>query len=167
VVVSICDNGRLYVRDAWGRRGVDERVMVDKYFEMAKLYKPTRFGFESNGFQAAIFHMIQEEMFRKNHFFQIEPVKNVNKKAERILGILQPRYANGYIVHCTAFPKLEAQLMDYRPEVEQKDDWPDALAGAVALLTPYAASASETDFEDEEEYEDLEKMWKGEENWYH
>ena len=67
------------------------------------------------------------------------------------MGILQPRYAAGYIAHIRRFPELEAQLLDFRPGIEQHDDYIDSEAGAIALLDPYAAHAvGEVDLAEDE-----------------
>lgn len=167
LAVSMTDKGRFFVRDGWGKRGATVREMIDKYFEFSRLYQATKHGVESNAFQAALVHVMREEMFRKKQYFEITPVTHSTKKSERILGILQPRYANGYIFHTQTFHSLETQLMDFKPDVdEQPDDWPDGLAGAIALLDPYAAAGAEEDPESDESYDDETEMDLAE-AWYH
>jgi len=144
-VCSMCADGRIFLREAWGGRGISPRELVDKYFELAILYKCTHHGVESNAYQAALVHLLREEMFRKHHYFEVEPVTHSSRKSERILGILQPRFANGYIWFTQHFRKMETQLLDYHPEADLHDDYPDALAGAIALLDPHAALAADQD----------------------
>jgi hypothetical protein len=98
---------------------------------------------------------MREEMFRKHQYFEIEPITHKTKKEDRIIGVLVPRYAAGYIRHARHFPESETQALDFRRGVEQKDDYLDADAGCVALLDPYAAAAAgERDLE-EDEYEPI------------
>lgn len=164
-VVGMHEDGMLYVLESWGEKGCTPRDLVNEFFRLVKLHQPQRYGVESNAYQAALVHLLREEMFRQGTYFEIVPVTHSSRKEERILGILQPRYAAGYISHVRHFPKLEAQLLDFRPGVEQHDDYPDSLAGAIALLDPYAAHAvGDTDLA-EDEMPPLEEMIGGDHNW--
>lgn len=146
--------GKIYVLEMIGRRGMTPREQVDHYFELSKKWKCTQHGVESIGYQAALVHLLREEMFRKKHYFEITPLTHSQKKEERIEGILQPRYANGYVLHAEKFHKLETQLLDW-PKGGM--DWPDALAMAVALLDPYAAAAADPTVDlGDDEYTELE-----------
>ena len=150
-VAGIHENGRIYILESWGKRGCTPRELVDQYFQLAMYHKPSQCGVESNSYQAALVHLIREEMFRHNYYFEVVPVTHHTKKEERIMGILQPRYAAGYIAHIRRFPELEAQLLDFRPGIEQHDDYIDSEAGAIALLDPYAAHAvGEVDLAEDE-----------------
>ena len=125
------------MQEMWGKKGATPREQVDEFFRLHKIYQCSKAGVESNGFQAALAHLMREEMFRKKHYFEIIPVTHHTKNAERIMGILQPRYAARYVYHCKHFPDLENQLLEFEPDSETKhDDWPTAVAGAVALLDP-------------------------------
>ena len=135
------------------------RDQIDKFFELFKKWRPYKVGVEAVAYQAALIHLLQEEMFRKHMYFEIEPITHVMRKIERVEGILQPRYAGGYMRHARRFPRLETQLLDWP---RGKMDGPDALSMAVSLLDPYAAMAAdpETDLT-EDEYEPLEKAMGG------
>ncbi len=161
-VVGMSDKGRIYVADRWHKRGASPREIVDNYFAMSKKWDCVKHGVESIAYQAALVHLLREEMFRKKHYFEIEAVTHAAKKEDRIIGILLPRYAAGYVFHIHPDPPLEAQLCDYRRGVEdQKDDHPDALAGAVALLDPFAADAAgDTDLS-EDQYPPLDEAIGG------
>lgn len=65
---------------------------------------------------------------------EVQPVRHAKAKAERINGLLQPRYAAGYVRHARRFPEYEAQLLDF-PNGKH-DDGPDAVSGALGLLNP-------------------------------
>lgn len=159
VVGGMEGGGRIHVLDVWGKRGATPREQIDIYFEKAKLWRPQKHGIESIGYQAALIHLMREEMFRKKYYFEPIPITHKQKKEERVEGILQPRFAAGYIVFRRRFPLLEQQLLDWP---NGKMDEPDALAMMIALLDPYAALASPEDFDlAKDEYESLERAMGG------
>lgn len=143
-VAGMEQGGQIVVCDMWGGRGQSPREIVDEYFRLAKAWRPQFHGVEANAFQAALVHLLREEMFSRQYFFEPIRVTHSRKanKATRINGILQPRFAAGYVRLARAFPKLQAQLLDFGVGGSH-DDWPDALAGAVALLDPGAWAAAE------------------------
>lgn len=161
VVSMHLKKGLIYVRDMWMKRGASPREQVDQYFALSKKWKVKHHGVEAIAFQAALVHMLREDMFRQKHYFEITEIKHRNKKEDRILGILQPRYANKYIIHTRRFADLESQLLDFP---NGKNDAPDALSMAITLLDPYAAAAADPDLDlGDDEYEPLDKVFKG--NW--
>lgn len=149
-VVGMEEGGRLWKLDEWGQIGATPRMTVDKFFELRQKWgRPRRNGVEANAYQVALVHLLREEMFRKKDYFEVEEVKHKQKKELRIEGILQPRYASKYIYHARAFPEYDVQLLDW-PTPKRKDR-ADAMAGAVALLDPYAAmAAGDTDLGEDE-----------------
>ncbi|NJM09432.1 MAG: hypothetical protein HC883_00595 [Bdellovibrionaceae bacterium] len=146
--------------DGWSKRTDDVGEIVDEYFRLAKLWKPYKHGIESIAFQRVLTHLMREEMFRKKYYFEPIKVMNTQAKDERIRGILQPRFKSGYVVFAKEFPKLKAQLLAF-PSTLEHDDWPDALAGAVALLDPFAGQAGS---EATQAYQPLDK-WLGGKEW--
>ena len=159
-VVGIDPKGQHYVMDLWGKVGASPREQVNMYFEMWHKWKPEKCGVEAQAYQAALVHLLREEMFRKKAYFEIEEIRHSQKKVERVEGILQPRYANGYIAHCRRFPVLEEQLLDWP---NGKMDYPDVIAMAIALLDPYAGFGSGEDSDPhEDQYEPLEDLLDGE-----
>lgn len=147
--------GRIFVLDEFHARGASPRTLIDEFFRLHKKWKCSQAGIEGVAYQRALVHLCKEEMFRKKHYFEVVSVKHTNKqsKEQRIKGILHPRYASGYIVHSRVYPELETQLLDFG--TTNHDDHPDALAGCVSLLDPYAAAAA-GDFDlGEDEYEPL------------
>lgn len=157
-VTGINDKGTIAVLDEASGRGMHPREAIDHYFRLSKRWNCTRHGVESIAYQASLIHLMREEMFRRKHYFEIIPITHKVKKSERILGILQPRYANGYIVHTKHFPKLVTQLMDFP---RGHDDHPDALAGSIALLDPYAAQAAGDQDLADDEYPPLDEVFGG------
>lgn len=138
--VGITEKGELPIFDVFWQVGVKPREQVDMYFEWSARWDITLHGVESIAFQAALVHLLREEMYRKGRYFEIVPITHSTKKDERIKGILQPRYAAGYIKHNRRFPDYESQLLDFPAG---KKDAPDAVAMAVSLLDPYAAAAAD------------------------
>ncbi len=151
-VAGIAEDGFIYVLEEWAKRGATPRELIDKYFELAIYYncdRTTGHGVEAIAYQAALVHLMKEEMFRKGHYFEVIPVTHARrqsnipaKKEERIQAILQPRYAAGYIKHVKPLPELEAELLNFSLAGLSHDDGPDSLAGCVSLLDPFAPSAS-------------------------
>jgi len=156
-VAGICDQGYIQVLESWGKQGASPREQVDKYFELFLLFRPQKCGVESISYQAALVHLLREEMFRRKVYFEITPITHTQRKTERIEGVLQPRYANGYIRHQRRFPELETQLLDWP---NGKRDYPDALAMAVSLLDDYAGIVAGDDLADDE-YEPLDEFFGG------
>ena len=145
-------SGAIYVREAWAKRGATPRELIDKFFELWVKYPDAHMGVESIAYQAALVHLLREEMFRRKKYFEIFEIthsRTDGSKEERIRGILQPRYASGVMHHVERFQQLESQLKDFP---NGKKDLPDALSMAVTLLDPYAAAAAdpEKDLGDDE-----------------
>lgn len=161
VNAGITTKGIVVAIDTWIKRGAEPREQVDIYFEKSQLHKPTHHGVETNAYQKALKFLLQEEMARRNYFFVLEEIRHGKTgKDERILGVLQPRYANMYIRHLRDFPDLKAQLLDFP---KGKKDLPDALAMAITLLTPHAGNALDVDdYEVEDSYEPLKIAMGGE-----
>lgn len=164
-VAGMTDRGIIHFFDVQLERGMSPREQVDRYFELAMKYECSAdmHGVESIAYQAALIHLLWEEMARKKWFFT--PVKITHKdysqeqrnKIARIRATLQPRYASGYVSHQMHMPQYEAQLLDFP---RGKKDGPDVASMCVGLLDPVAGSAGGEDtFEDE--YEPLEEVFGG------
>lgn len=131
-VVGMSSRGKIFLLEQRGKRGWEPRDQIDTLFELHRKWNPVRVGIESNGFQAALVHLVQEEMFRAKRYFEITPVTNTQNKHARIKGILQPRFAAGYIYFAGRFPDLESELLNF--PTASHDDFADGLAGSVSLL---------------------------------
>lgn len=159
VVAGMTDGGKIVVQEAWSRRGATPREMVDEYFELAKRWKCRKHGVESVAFQAALVHLLREEMFRKNWYFEPIPITHKQRKILRVEAILHPRFAGGYIYFRDRMPELENQLDDWP---NGKKDLPDALAMCIALLDPFAAQASNPTIDlAADQYESLDDLIPG------
>ena len=156
--VGMSEKGLIGVLDYYNKIGMSPREQVDKYFEMSERNNATLHGVEAIAYQKALVHLIREEMFRKKQYFEIECITHGRTgKHERINGVLQPRYANNYIVHARRFPDLETQLLDYP---RGKIDGPDVVAMAITLLDPYAAQAADPDLDlGDDEYKPLSQVF--------
>lgn len=138
-VVEMQAQGKFYVLESYGERGMEPRKMVDKFFELHRLYTPRFAGVESNGFQRALIHIYKEEMFRANYYFEIIPVTNAIAKVARIKGIVQPRYAAEVLFFTRPFLTLQKEMIEF--PFSKHDDHLDGLAGALSLLDPAAFMA--------------------------
>jgi len=160
-VVGMRSTGKLNLLDFWNKVGATPREQIDEYFRLWNMWTPTKAGVEANAFQAALAHIMEEEMFRKKTYFEITKITHSTNKFKRIEGILQPRYASGYFEHSRIYTDYETQLCDYP---NGKIDGPDVVAMAVALLDSYAAQAGMEGKEDDlakDEYESLEDVFDG------
>lgn len=156
-VGGITKTGMIWRLDSWAKRGAIPRELIDAFFELSIKWRCLQHGIESIAYQAALIHLIREEMFRKKHYFEITAVANKTKKIERIKGILQPRYAAGYIRSNVRDPDLEAQLLEFPDSAH--DDHADAWAGCVSLLDPYAGQALGLVEDDEDEDDNENWRW--------
>lgn len=147
-VVGMTAKGQLHVLEAWGKAGMSPREQVDKYFDLHFQWDCTQHGIESIGYQQALIHLMQEEMFRKAKLFGVKAYFEITgiihqtdeAKHKRIEGVLQPRYAAGYVSHQRTFAEYETALQDWP---NSKADIPDAVAMAVTLLDKFAGLASD------------------------
>jgi len=154
-VTGMTVNGFHHVLDVYGRKGMNPREQVDKYFELHFKWDVNRHGVEAIAYQAALIHLLREEMFRKaktfgqRAYFEIEPIRHppTKSKLARVEGALAPRYSAGYISHQAKFPELETQLLEWPTN---KRDFPDVVAMCITLLDPFAALAYNPTEEGEE-----------------
>lgn len=159
-VVGITAGGKIIVLDIWGKRGATPREQIDQYFTMFIAHHPNLCGCEVVAFQAALVHLMKEEMFRRGVYFEIIEIRHTLRKRERILGVLQPRYASRYVYHSQCFPKLEEQLLDF--DGKGHDDYPDVVAMATTLLDPFAAQAADPNKDlGDDEYPPIEEVLNG------
>jgi hypothetical protein len=145
-VVGMAKDGALDVLESIGQRGMTPREAVDMLFELYRIWRPSRVGVEAIGYQRSFIHLAREEMARRGLFFEIEAITHGRvAKEDRIRGVLQPRYAAGFIWHRKAFPFLESQLLDF--PYAKHDDFPDSVAMSATLLDRYANFAINPEFD--------------------
>lgn len=135
------ENGALWVLDVWGGLGITPRQIVDKLFDWQELFQTQLNGIEAQQYQKALIFLMREEMARRQRFFNIMPIVQGPdvRKDDRIAGILQPRYANGYVRHQKPLPLLENQLQDFP---NGKKDYADATAMMFSLMGETQALAA-------------------------
>lgn len=147
--VGLETGGRLWLLDHKMERGLAPSKQVDLFFEFLLRWRPQKAGIEAVAYQRALVHLVQAEMFRRKYYMEVQATNPGRaSKHDRINGILQPRYAAGYVWHAGHFPDYVAQLLDF-PNGKH-DDGPDAVAGAVSLLDPYAPMMAGGDLGDDQ-----------------
>lgn len=143
-VVGQTESGRKHVCALHLQQGMPMSEQARVYFDLKMKWECTHHSCESTAYQAALGQVIRELMFIKaktfgpKAYFQIRDVWPGGRKDERVEGILQPIMAAGYLTFQQIWPELEIQLLDWP---RAKKDGPDAIAGAIANLEPYAALA--------------------------
>lgn len=142
-VVGITEQGHKHVCAFHAQQGMPMSEQARVYFEMKIRWDCTVHSSESTAYQAALAQVIRELMFIKakegygtKAYFHIKEVWPSTRKIERVEGILQPLMAAGYLSFQQIWPELEVMLRDWP---KSKLDGPDAIAGAIANLEPYAA----------------------------
>jgi len=133
IVAGRKPNGHLWFLDEWGGIGKTPREKVDAFFEYHAKWKCTHHGIETQAYQKALMFLMREEMAQKQYFFHIEGVRRGSDevKETRIVGMLSPRYSNGFIKHLRPLPGLEGNLLDWP---NGGKDYADAAASALVLL---------------------------------
>ena len=151
------ETGALWVLDVWGGLGITPTKLVDQYFLLQELYSTHLNGIETQQYQKALVYLMREEMARRQRFFTITPIYQGSDKTkdDRISGILQPRYSNGYVRHAKPLPLLENQLQDFP---NGKKDYADATAMMFSLLGETQMLASPIGAIGQDEFEPLPPM---------
>ncbi len=166
-VIEMLDNGLIHVWEAFGRVGMSPREQVDMYFALHFKYgmdSSDAHGVEGIAYQRALIHLIQEEQFRKGKehgasaYFEVTSIPAPGEKFTRVEGILQPRYAAGYIHHQRHFPQLETALLDWP---NGKQDVPDVVSMAVTLLDDAAFMAAGDEDLSKDEFEPIDVVMGG------
>ena len=145
-VAGLTLSGKTVVLHQEGGRGIKPHEQIDTIFRLYKEWNPNRVGIESNAYQKALVHLVREEMFKRQTFFEVIPVTNTTAKHARIKGILQPRFANGAVLFAGKWPELEKELLEFPQNAH--DDFADGLAGAVSLLDDGAFLAQDEETRD-------------------
>lgn len=126
VVAKVTSDNLVYVVEAIKRR-LNPKQLIDEIFRIVGLYKPYRVMVETVSAQIVLIPLLQEEMRKKDVFFQVEELKpSTNEtKAARIRGLV-PHYANARIFHAPNMKELEAELIEFPRGAH--DDLIDALS---------------------------------------
>jgi hypothetical protein len=108
------------------RLKVDTKELIDHIFSLHKTYQPQTIALEETTFTLAIKPFLEEEMRKRNRFFNIEPLKHRQTQKElRIRGLL-PRWNTDSIYFVG--PNMELQNEMFTFPMGQHDDILDSLA---------------------------------------
>ena len=104
-------------------------------------------GVETTLFQRVLKFYVQQEMIKRQHFFQILPIEDKRKKETRILQTLSGRASNRNIVIHKSHTGFREQYEKY-PMVPH-DDIIDAFTIAIMCINPSAETAEGETYEGE------------------
>lgn len=140
-VVGLKENGQKHICDFYARKGMPMSEQAEQFFKMRIEWDCTHHSCEAVAYQAALSQAIREmqaikaKTYGMKAHFEVRDVWPSGRKIERVEGILQPLMASGYLTFQRIWPELEVMLLDW-PNAEL--DGPDAIAGAIANLEPFA-----------------------------
>ena len=118
-----------YLKGNWKMAEAWQRL-----FEVCAIVGPISVGLETTGQQKYLLESLQDEMRKRNKFFNVIPLSHaIESKESRILSLLQPRYQCGTILHSSRMEGLEEQLRRFP---KGKDDIVDA-ASMTAEIVAY------------------------------
>jgi hypothetical protein len=156
IVVSIHRKSRrIFVRDSWGKK-VKPSDLYDQMFYQCELYHARYLAVEVTGLHEFISQPIRNEIRIRKISAEYVELNARGDKDLRITNALSNYYTQGQIYHnasnCTA---LENQLK-WHPKSKRKD-LIDALAYITKLINEFFLffEAEEDDFDDENEYADI------------
>jgi hypothetical protein len=149
-------DGALWILDEWGGVGKTPRETIDQFFLNHTKWQTTHNGIEAQQYQAALIHLMREEMLRRNDVFAIVPIVQGkdDRKDDRIIGVLSPRYMNGFIRHLRPLPNLESNLNDWP---NGKKDYADAASMAFTLIGATAGLVLPEEFKSATDYSPAEE----------
>lgn len=144
VVVGKTTDSRIWALDAWADRSGTTEI-VKHFVDMCAKWGPVVAGFEDAGQQFLLAEPIMEEAAKRDIEVPLAPVTVPTKvdKTWRIRTILQPVIGSGRLM-------IRHDLLELRNEITQFPmsvikDLVDALASAVALVPPPAATHQHQD----------------------
>jgi predicted phage terminase large subunit-like protein len=110
------------------RQRYSEGELVDKIFDLRKHYKVDKVGIEQKAFLYTLKPILDEEMRRRNEFFEVVEIKSTASKIQRIEGLV-PFFESGsmyFVGEEKDFIELEDELLRF--PVAEHDDLVDSLA---------------------------------------
>lgn len=143
-VVGQTEAGKKHACAFFARKGMSMYDLAEVFFKMKIEWDCTHHSVEATAYQAALSEHIREmqaiwaKTYGLKAFFEVRDVYPSGRKIERVEGILQPLMAAGYLTFQQCWPELEVMFTEW-PTGDL--DGPDALAGAVANLEPFAMLA--------------------------
>lgn len=126
------DKPRIYlIEETVGK--LDPLATIQALFMHYERYQPIKVGIETVAYQQALIYFLQEEMRRRQVYFNIQEIKSTTQKETRIRSLV-PMYRAGVIMHRRSDKPLEAELLQF-PQGKH-DDRIDALQFAVQMTVP-------------------------------
>ena len=116
------------------RDRVEIHELIHEIFNIVDKFEPIQTGIEGVAFQKMLIDEMKKQMRLNQCVFNLKTVQPMGAKNERIRAILQPRYANGWILHDSRvrnIKNLEEELLKF-PNARH-DDCIDALSIAIAM----------------------------------
>jgi len=110
------------------RARYSEGELINKIFELKEHYKVDKIGIEQNAFQYTLKPTLDEEMRRRNVFFEVVEIKNKASKIARIEGLV-PYFESGsvyFVGDKKDFVDMEDELLRF--PMAGHDDLADSLA---------------------------------------
>lgn len=150
--------GDVYVLETYGCKSPVPEELVNKVFEFVKRWRPIKVGVETILFARTLKRDIEKEQRKQRHFFRVEPIEDRRKKSLRIRQELTGLASGGRLhMHPTQHELID-QFQSY-PDVSH-DDYLDALAIAIMLMSPEDDDYIDGEFEEVEDYDKL-PDWRG------
>ena len=146
MVVGVDENNNIYVLDYVRERGLpvlgipgeDRDGIVDKMYNLAKIYHPSLYVVEDTTMSRPLFQALMAESRRRNDFsvkWREEKPGTRQGKLDRIQGVLAQRMTIGSIKIKKSHYDLQHEIVTFGPRMAH-DDTIDALAYAVKYAYP-------------------------------
>lgn len=124
-------SNNIFILDVFAER-IEPDALIDNLFRIVKEFWVKKVGLEVVQYQKMLALEIKKQMRIRDYFFVLDEIRPMWEKESRIKSILQPRYANGSILHKKWMDNLELELLKF-PNWKH-DDMIDALSWAVRML---------------------------------
>ena len=133
IVNSVDIENKWFIRLAEWFKG-DELELINRIFDLHKYWKPDRMGMEQMAFDSTIKPHLEDEMRKRNYFFEIEALKHEARSKEKRIEGLIPRFISGSIF----LKRDQTELVDQLTQFPRgrHDDLPDALAYQLDIASP-------------------------------
>jgi predicted phage terminase large subunit-like protein len=139
LTIAVDNNGIIYVVEAVIERLLPS-ALKERIFQQAQMYRYSRIGIESNGFQELFIQQLQIESTRNHLYSSIEGINNSRNKKGRIESLeplirgdpIRPGIVRFRRDWNTAYPLLIDQMIQF--PAGAYDDGIDALEGAVSMV---------------------------------
>lgn len=128
--VGTTPSGEMVVLDSWGRRCKPAEV-IEKIFQVQRLWHPRVFGIEAVAYQKAFKYFLADECERRQIYIRVKDIKAVGRKEYRIRG-LQPIMQSGRMYVHGGASLLRNQMSEF--PLGEHDDVLDSLSMHTQLM---------------------------------